>query len=111
MKVHDLYKHFNVSGGLLDQLSFRRGRLTRTVELVKALNGITLEVQKGEALCLVGGKADAAKPPSAELSWDCCRLPVVQSIIRAIGSITWNALNCCLTGRRCKWYSRILMLH
>ena len=54
LKVHDLYKHFNVSGGLLDQLSFRHGRLTRNVELVKALNGITLEVRKGEALCLVG---------------------------------------------------------
>ncbi len=54
VKVHDLYKRFNVSGGLLDQISIRRGRLTRTVEWVKALNGITLEVQKGEALCLVG---------------------------------------------------------
>lgn len=54
LKVHDLYKHFNVSGGLLDQLSFRQGRLTRNIELVKALNGITLDVKKGEALCLVG---------------------------------------------------------
>ena len=54
VKVDDLYKHFNVSGGLLDQLSFSDGRVTRTIEWVKALNGVTLEVRKGEALCLVG---------------------------------------------------------
>ncbi len=54
LSTHDLYRHFNVSGGFLDQLSFSGGKITRKTEFVKALNGINLDIQKGEALCLVG---------------------------------------------------------
>ena len=54
LSVRELHKEFNVSGGLLDQLSFKRGKLVRRVETVKAINGISLDIQKGEALCLVG---------------------------------------------------------
>ncbi|MGI9309999.1 MAG: ABC transporter ATP-binding protein, partial [bacterium] len=54
LSVRDLHKEFNLSGGLLDQLSFDRGKLTRKIESVKALNGISLDIVKGEALCLVG---------------------------------------------------------
>lgn len=54
VSIRDLHKHFNVSGGLLDQLSFQGGKITREVEWVKALNGISLDIVKGEALCLVG---------------------------------------------------------
>jgi len=54
LSTHDLYRHFNVSGGFLDQLSFSGGKVTRKTEYVKALNGINLDIQKGEALCLVG---------------------------------------------------------
>ncbi len=54
VSVRELHREFNVSGGLLDQLSFERGRLVRKIETVKAVNGISLDIVKGEALCLVG---------------------------------------------------------
>ncbi len=54
LSLRELRKEFNVSGGLLDQLSFSRGRVVRKVESVKAINGISLDIEKGEALCLVG---------------------------------------------------------
>ncbi|WP_424947980.1 ABC transporter ATP-binding protein [Candidatus Spongiihabitans sp.] len=54
LSVKKLNKEFNVSGGLLDQLSFRHGRLIRKKESVQAINGISLDIVKGEALCLVG---------------------------------------------------------
>ena len=54
LSVRDLSKEFNISGGLLDQLSFRGGKITRNKESVKAINGISLDIVQGEALCLVG---------------------------------------------------------
>ncbi len=54
LNVRDLSKAFNVSGGLLDQLSVKRGRLVRKIESVKAVNGISFSIARGEALCLVG---------------------------------------------------------
>lgn len=54
LSVHELYKQFNISGGLLEQLSFTQGKLRRKTTSVKALNGISLDIVQGEALCLVG---------------------------------------------------------
>ena len=54
LSVRDLNKEFNISGGWLDQLSFRGGKITRNKESVKAINGISLGIVQGEALCLVG---------------------------------------------------------
>ncbi len=54
VSVRNLYRYFNVSGGWLDQISISKGKMVRKVEMVKALNGINLEIEKGEALCLVG---------------------------------------------------------
>ena len=54
VSTNNLYKHFNVSGGLLDQITFKNGKPSRQIEYVKALNGIDLTVQHGEVLCLVG---------------------------------------------------------
>ncbi|MGR3984185.1 MAG: ATP-binding cassette domain-containing protein [Gammaproteobacteria bacterium] len=65
LSARNLRKEFDISGGLLDQLSLRRGRIVRNIETVKALNGITLDIVKGEALCLVGesgcGKTTAGR--------------------------------------------------
>ena len=44
----NLYKYFNVSGGLLDQITFEGGLPQRKIEYVKALNGIDLHIQPGE---------------------------------------------------------------
>lgn len=54
VRTDDLVKHFNVSGGLLDQITFAGGVPRRKIEYVKALNGINLQIEKGEIYCLVG---------------------------------------------------------
>ena len=54
VQTDSLYKHFNVSGGILDQISFKEGKPRRTIELVKALNGVNLKIKHGEVFCLVG---------------------------------------------------------
>ena len=63
--VHNLYKEFPIHGGLLEQLVFRDGRITRKRESVKAISGVDLEVYRGESLCVVGesgcGKSTLAR--------------------------------------------------
>ena len=54
VSTDNLYKYFNVSGGLLDQISFKGGIPHREIEYVKALNGVNLKIRHGEILCLVG---------------------------------------------------------
>ncbi len=54
VRVDNLVKHFNVSGGLLDQINISRGKLKRQIEYVRAINGVNLKIQAGEVLCLVG---------------------------------------------------------
>lgn len=65
VNVKGLYKEFPIHGGLLDQLTFENGRLTRKRESVKAISGVDLEVKKGESLCVVGesgcGKSTLAR--------------------------------------------------
>ncbi len=65
LEIKNLHKHFSISGDMLDQLSFQGGRLTRKQEFVHAINGVTLDVQRGEALCIVGesgcGKSTVAR--------------------------------------------------
>lgn len=80
VRTEKLFKYFSVSGGLLDQLSIRNGRLKRQLELVKALNGVDLSIRHGEVLCLVGesgcGKTTVGRtimgllpPSSGEISY------------------------------------------
>ena len=80
VRTERLFKYFSVSGGLLDQLSIRNGRLKRQLELVKALNGVDLSIRHGEVLCLVGesgcGKTTVGRtimgllsPSSGEISY------------------------------------------
>lgn len=65
VSIRQLEKRFDLSGGLLDQLRFRRGRLVRHREYVHALNGVDLDIVQGEALCVVGesgcGKSTVAR--------------------------------------------------
>ena len=65
VQIRDLYKRFSISGDLLDQLQFKGGKLTRHREYVHAINGVSLDVKKGEALCVVGesgcGKSTVAR--------------------------------------------------
>ncbi|MCG8619623.1 MAG: ATP-binding cassette domain-containing protein [Desulfobacterales bacterium] len=62
--INDVVKHFDISGGLLDQISFSGGfHLEKTT--VKAVNNVSLYVNKGETLSVVGesgcGKSTLAR--------------------------------------------------
>ncbi|HTN32576.1 MAG TPA: oligopeptide/dipeptide ABC transporter ATP-binding protein [Marinobacter sp.] len=63
--IRGLEKKFDLSGNFLEQLSFEGGRLHRKQEAVHAINGVDLQIQKGEALCIVGesgcGKSTIAR--------------------------------------------------
>ncbi len=65
VQIRDLYKKFSISGDFLDQLKFRGGKLVREQEHVHAINGVSLDVMRGEALCVVGesgcGKSTVAR--------------------------------------------------
>lgn len=52
--VRDVRREFAVSGTLLDELRIRRGRIVRERETVKAVNGVSMGIRRGEALCVVG---------------------------------------------------------
>lgn len=79
--IRGLEKKFDLSGGLLEQISFKGGRFQRKQEAVHAINGVDLQVQKGEALCVVGesgcGKSTVARtvmgllsPSAGEIHYD-----------------------------------------
>lgn len=65
LKIDQLHKKFSISGDFLDQIKFKDGRIKRVQEFVHAINGVSLEVQRGEALCIVGesgcGKSTVAR--------------------------------------------------
>lgn len=81
VSIRALEKRFDLSGSLLEQISFEGGRFRRKQEAVHAINGVDLEVQKGEALCVVGesgcGKSTVARtvmgllsPSAGEIHYD-----------------------------------------
>ena len=81
VSIRGLEKRFDLSGSLLEQISFEGGRFRRKQEAVHAINGVDLEVQKGEALCVVGesgcGKSTVARtvmglisPSAGEIHYD-----------------------------------------
>ena len=65
VQLDDIYKRFSISGDFLDQLKFKNGRIVREQEFVHAINGVSLDVKRGEALCVVGesgcGKSTVAR--------------------------------------------------
>lgn len=65
VEIQDLYKSFPLNSRLLEQLKIENGRVVRKQEAVNAINGVSLQVQRGEALCVVGesgcGKSTVAR--------------------------------------------------
>ena len=81
VEIRGLEKQFDLSGSLLEQITFKDGRFQRKQEAVHAINGVNLQVHKGEALCVVGesgcGKSTVARtvmgllsPTAGEIHYD-----------------------------------------
>jgi len=79
--IDNVVKHFDISGGLLDQLAFKGGKFRLEQTTVKALNDVSLHINKGETLSVVGesgcGKSTLARvliglypPNSGEIRYD-----------------------------------------
>jgi len=65
LTIKNLVKHFDISGGLLDQLSLEKGRIFRKRTTVKAVNNISFTIYSGETFSVVGesgcGKSTLAR--------------------------------------------------
>ncbi|UYG09526.1 ABC transporter ATP-binding protein [Halomonas sp. M4R1S46] len=81
LSLRGLEKRFALSGDFLEQLKFKGGKLVREQEYVHAINGVDLDIQRGEALCVVGesgcGKSTVARtvmglltPSGGEIHYD-----------------------------------------
>jgi peptide/nickel transport system ATP-binding protein len=65
LTVKNLVKHFDISGGLLDQLAMEKGHIVRRRTTVKALNDVSFSIMPRETLGVVGesgcGKSTLAR--------------------------------------------------
>ncbi len=65
LKIKNVVKHFDISGGFLEQLRFENGRINRRKTIVKAVNDVTFSIKAGETLSVVGesgcGKSTLAR--------------------------------------------------
>jgi peptide/nickel transport system ATP-binding protein len=72
VQVDSLHKRFDISGDFLDQVQFKGGRFSLNRAYVYAINGVSFDVKKGEALCIVGesgcGKSTVARTVMGLLS-------------------------------------------
>lgn len=63
--INKVVKHFDISGGLLDQIKFEKGKFKRKKTFVHAVNDVSLTINKGEILSVVGesgcGKSTLAR--------------------------------------------------
>jgi len=65
LKIKNVVKHFDISGGILEQLRLKKGRIKRKRTIVKAVNDVSFTISKGETLSVVGesgcGKSTLAR--------------------------------------------------
>lgn len=81
LSIRNLSKRFELDQGFLETLRFSGGRIHREQRAVHAVNDVSLDVKRGEALCIVGesgcGKSTIARlvaglltPSSGEIHYD-----------------------------------------
>lgn len=65
LTIDNIVKHFDITGGFLDQIRFKRGKFKLEKTTVKAVNNVSLSIKKGETLSVVGesgcGKSTLAR--------------------------------------------------
>ena len=63
--IRNLVKHFDISGGWIEQLKLHGGRIRREKTIVQAVNGISIDIREGETVSVVGesgcGKSTLAR--------------------------------------------------
>jgi peptide/nickel transport system ATP-binding protein len=85
LELRKLEKRFELDQGFLETLKFRGGKFVREKRDVHAVNGVSLQVARGEALCVVGesgcGKSTVARliaglltPSSGEIHYEGTRI-------------------------------------
>ncbi|MFO7784323.1 MAG: ABC transporter ATP-binding protein [Thermodesulfobacteriota bacterium] len=65
LSLKNVYKRFDISGGLLEQLAWKDGRPVRERTIVHAVNNVSFDIKQGETLSVVGesgcGKSTLAR--------------------------------------------------
>ena len=101
VEIRGLEKRFDLSGSLLEQITFKGGRFQRRQEAVHAINGVDLQVHRGEALCVVG-ESGCGKSTIARTIMGCCPPAQGRCTTAVSVSIILKVGMCCRIDVKCR---------